>query len=40
MKTIDDIISDIIRAEGTAYTNDPRDSGGPTKYGITQAALA
>ena len=33
--TADDIITDIIRREGTTYTNDPTDHGGPTKYGIT-----
>lgn len=26
--------------EGNAFTNDPRDPGGPTKYGITQETLA
>lgn len=40
MTTPDDIIEEILRVEGSAYTNDARDSGGPTKYGITQAALA
>lgn len=34
------VITDIIRAEGAEYTNDPADSGGPTKYGITQATLS
>ena len=38
--TADDIIDDIIRREGNAYTNDPVDRGGPTKYGITQRTLA
>jgi lysozyme family protein len=33
--TADDIITDILRREGSAYTNDPADHGGPTKYGIT-----
>lgn len=35
---IDAMIADLIRREG-GYVNDPDDSGGPTKYGITQAAL-
>lgn len=35
-----DIISAILRAEGEQFTNDPRDSGGPTKWGVTQAALS
>jgi lysozyme family protein len=26
--------------EGTTYTNDPDDKGGPTKYGVTQEELA
>lgn len=38
--TAESVIDRILVAEGSAYTNDPRDSGGPTKYGITQAALA
>lgn len=40
MSKIDDIISKVLQREGSTYTNDPNDSGGPTKYGITQAALA
>ena len=40
MQDIDQIIEKILAEEGAAYTDDPRDSGGPTKYGITQAALA
>ena len=40
MGKIDDIISGVIQREGSAFTNDPKDSGGPTKYGITQAVLA
>lgn len=35
VKRIDDIIEDIIRAEG-AYVDDPADLGGKTKYGITE----
>ena len=37
--TDDDIIDGIIRREGSTYTNDPADPGGPTKYGITLATL-
>ena len=38
---IDDIVTDILKAEGwDAYTNDPADRGGPTKWGITQKAWA
>lgn len=37
--TIDEIITDILKAEGwDTYTNDPTDRGGPTKWGITQKA--
>ncbi len=36
---IDEIITEVLRAEGwDTYTNDPVDRGGPTKWGITQAA--
>lgn len=38
--TVDDVIDKILNEEGSAYTNNPADSGGPTKYGITQSALA
>lgn len=31
------IIDDIIKKEGSVYTNDPSDLGGETKYGITKA---
>jgi lysozyme family protein len=34
------IIDEIILREGDAYTNNPADRGGPTKYGITQATLS
>jgi len=38
---IDDIITDVLKAEGwDAYTNDPADRGGPTKWGITRKAWA
>jgi lysozyme family protein len=33
------IIDDIIRREGSKYTNHPEDRGGPTKYGITLETL-
>lgn len=33
------IIDDIIRREGSKYTNHPADRGGPTKYGITLETL-
>ncbi len=36
----DEIITRIINREGRQYTNDPVDSGGPTKYGITQMRLS
>lgn len=39
MDRIDTIIADVLEREGSAYTDDPSDSGGPTKYGITQDAL-
>lgn len=35
----DKIITPIITEEGSEYTNDPSDSGGPTKYGITLHTL-
>ncbi len=40
MHTAETIIEDILRREGSAYTNHPADLGGPTKYGITQATLS
>lgn len=39
-KTVNKIIDDILRVEGSAYTNRASDAGGPTKYGITQRTLA
>jgi lysozyme family protein len=33
------IIDGILEREGSAFTNDPADSGGPTRYGITLATL-
>lgn len=35
---IESIVDDIIRREGSAYTEHPSDRGGATKYGITQRA--
>lgn len=40
MHRIDAIISRIIEREGDVFTNDPSDSGGPTRFGITQASLS
>lgn len=40
MGFVERIIERILEAEGAKYTNDPRDAGGPTKYGITQRALS
>lgn len=37
---ITQIIDGLIEREGSEYTNDPNDSGGPTKYGITIADLS
>ena len=35
-----DVFAFVLQEEGGAtYTNDPRDSGGPTKYGVTLATL-
>lgn len=39
MKDVESIIAEILRKEGSAYTNNPADSGGPTKFGITLATL-
>jgi lysozyme family protein len=36
MKDIDQLIDELIGREG-GYVNDPRDAGGETKYGITEA---
>lgn len=37
--TVDELLDDVIRREGTRYTDRPSDRGGPTKYGITLATL-
>lgn len=34
------VIDDIIRREGSKYTNYPADRGGPTRWGITQKKLS
>lgn len=39
MSNFDEAFSHVIGVEG-AYSNDPYDHGGPTKYGITQDTLA
>lgn len=39
MKTAAQIVDDLIRREGSTFTDHPADRGGPTKYGITQATL-
>lgn len=35
-----DIVELILVAEGSAYTNDPADAGGPTRHGITLPVLS
>ena len=40
MSVATDIIDQLIIREGSEYTNDPTDAGGPTKYGITLKTLA
>lgn len=37
--TAEKIIDDILKREGSTYTDDPSDRGGPTKYGITLETL-
>jgi lysozyme family protein len=37
---IEAIISRVIARESSRFTNNANDSGGPTKYGITQASLS
>lgn len=38
--TIDEIIEGVVAREGSEFTNDPKDSGGATKFGITRDTLA
>jgi lysozyme family protein len=38
--SIDAIIDGVVARESDKYTNDVNDSGGPTKYGITQRTLS
>ena len=33
---VDKLINSILKKESDKYTNNPKDSGGPTKYGITE----
>lgn len=40
METDSTIIDALIRLEGSTYTHNPADPGGPTKYGITLKTLA
>lgn len=40
MTAAGNIIDKILEIEGPDYTDDEKDSGGPTKWGITQATLA
>lgn len=37
---VDQLINRILKIETDKFTNDPADSGGPTKWGITQDALS
>ena len=34
----DEAFAELIKDEGTSYTNHPQDSGGPTKFGVTKNA--
>src|SRR5881392_650780 len=40
MDKVEGIITGVLQREGGRFTDDPRDSGGPTKWGITQATLS
>lgn len=35
----DRVINEVLEVEGSKYTNDPADRGGPTRWGITLATL-
>ena len=39
MKTVDEIINNILDVETGKFTNDPHDSGGKTKWGWTEKSL-
>jgi len=39
VRTVNDIINEVLEVEGEQYTDDPADSGGPTKWGWTEKAL-
>ena len=34
---VESLIDEIIRVEGQEYTDHPKDAGGPTKFGVTEA---
>jgi lysozyme family protein len=38
--TPQDMINGVLSREGSQYTNNPADSGGPTKYGVTLGAYS
>jgi lysozyme family protein len=40
MKTVEEILSDLADREGGEFTDDPKDSGGATKWGWTRAAYS
>jgi lysozyme family protein len=37
---VEEILENILRREGSTYTDHPKDKGGPTRFGITQRTLA
>lgn len=38
--TVEQIIDGLLLREGDRYTNDQKDSGGPTKWGVTQKSIS
>lgn len=38
--SVESILAGILLREGSTFTDDPIDAGGPTRYGITQATLS